>query len=261
MAGEILFDLTDKIATITLNRPDKLNAWTPSMEELLREFIDLAARTAEAHVIVLTGAGKAFCAGADLSGPRSKREPPPADAPTGDFEQRYSYLLGVPKPIIAAINGAAAGVGLAIALYADLRFICEGSKINTAFVRRGLIAEHGTSWLLPRLVGTMNAMDLLLTGKAIDAQRACEIGLGYLLPAERFQEAVRERAEELATWSSPRAMAVIKRQIYEDLSRPLGQAVVNADREQFKCFGSDDLQEGISSFLEKRPPRFRGIGQ
>jgi len=261
LSDEITYELASGVATLTLNRPDKLNAWTPAMEVLLRQLLGRAAEDPAVRVIVITGAGKAFCAGADLSGPRTKREPPPADAPTGDFEQRYSYLLGIPKPIIAAINGAAAGVGLAIALFADLRYIADSAKINTAFARRGLIAEHGTSWLLPRLVGPTNALELLLTGKAISAQRAGEIGLGTVLPSEGFAEAVREVAVELATWSSPRAMAVIKRQVWTDLSRPLGEAVVIADREQFACFGSDDLKEGIASFMEKRTPQFKGIGQ
>lgn len=261
MTEEMLYAVDGGVATITFNRPEKLNSWTPGMEQQLREMTARAADDPAVRVIVLTGAGKGFCAGADLSGPRTKREPPPADAPRGDFEQRYSYLLGIPKPIIAAINGAAAGVGLAIALYCDLRYVATGAKINTAFVRRGLIAEHGTSWLLPRLIGTMNAMELLLMGQAISAERAGEIGLARVLPAEGFAAEVDRIARELATWSSPRAMSVIKRQVYGDWSRPLGEAIVIADIEQFECLGSDDLREGISSFLEKRTPNFKGIGK
>lgn len=261
MSEEMLYAVDSGVATVTFNRPEKLNSWTPGMEQELRQLTQRAADDRDVRVIVLTGAGRGFCAGADLSGPRTKREHPPADAPRGDFEQRYSYLLGIPKPVIAAINGAAAGVGLAIALYCDLRYVASGAKINTAFARRGLIAEHGTSWLLPRLIGTMNAMELLLTGQAITAERADEIGLARMLPAEGFAASVADIARELATWSSPRAMSVIKRQVYEDWSRPLGEAVVAADIEQFKCFGSDDLREGISSFMEKRTPNFQGIGK
>ena len=261
MSDEMLYSVEGGVATITFNRPEKLNSWTPQMEIRLRELTARASADPAARVIVLTGAGKGFCAGADLSGPRTKRERPPADAPRGDFEQRYSYLLGIPKPVIAAINGAAAGVGLAIALYCDLRYVASGAKLNTAFVRRGLIAEHGTSWLLPRLVGTMNAMELLLTGTAITAERADAIGLARLLPAKDFAKAVAGIAHELAIWSSPRAMSVIKRQVYEDWSRPLGEAVAVSNIEQFKCFGSDDLREGIASFLEKREPNFSGISE
>ena len=260
MAEEILYSAACGVATITFNRPEKLNSWTPSMEQQLRALTARAASDRSVRAIVLTGAGRAFCAGADLSGPRGKRQPPSPDAARGDLEQRYSYLLGIPKPIIAAINGPAAGVGLAIALYCDLRYVAAGAKINTAFVRRGLIAEHGTSWLLPRLVGTMNALELLLTGTAISAEHADRIGLARLLPAERFADEVGDIARDLAAWSSPRAMSVIKRQVYADWSRPLGEAVAIADMEQFACLESDDLREGIASFLEKRTPNFEGLG-
>lgn len=260
MSEEMLYAVDGGIATITFDRPEKLNSWTAGMEQQLRALTARAAKDRAVRVIVLTGAGKAFCAGADLSGPRTKRTHPAADAPRGDFEQRYSYLLGIPKPIIAAINGAAAGVGLAIALYCDLRYVAASAKINTAFVRRGLIAEHGTSWLLPRLVGTMNAMELLLTGEAIPATRAAELGLARLLPDDGFIDEISRIARELATWSSPRAMSIIKRQVYADWSRPLGEAVAAADIEQFLCQDSDDLLEGISSFMEKRKPNFQGIG-
>jgi enoyl-CoA hydratase/carnithine racemase len=181
------------------------------------------------------------------------------DAPRGDLDQRYSYLLGIPKPIIAAINGPAVGVGLCLALYADLRYIAETAKVSAAFARRGLIAEHGSSWLLPRLIGVMNAMDLLLTGKSISAARAAEIGLAYLLPDGGFHDKVREIAVELATWSSPRSMSIIKSQVIEDLNKTLGDSVVRSDIEQFTCIGSTDLKEGIASFLEKRKPHFSGI--
>jgi enoyl-CoA hydratase/carnithine racemase len=256
---QILYELSQGIATIKFNRPEKLNTWTASMEAGLRTMLAEASRDPEARVIVMTGAGRAFCAGADLSGERTQRLAPPDNAPRGDFEQRYSYMLAVPKPIIAAINGAMAGVGLCLALYSDLRYMAQSAKLNTAFARRGLIAEHGSSWLLPRLIGPMNAMELLLTGKTIDAQRAADMGLVNLLPDEGFLDRVLEVARELATFSSPRAMSIIKRQVIEDLSRPLGEAAVNADIEQFQCFATEDLKEGIASFLEKRPPNFKGL--
>lgn len=256
---QISYELSNAIVTITFNRPEKLNAWTPTMEAELREAITAASQDTDARVIVLTGAGRAFCAGADLSGERSKRLTPPENAPRGDFEQRYSYLLAVPKPIIAAINGAAAGVGLCLALYSDLRYMTQSAKINTAFARRGLIAEHGSSWLLGRLIGPMNTMELLLSGKPIDAHRAAAMGLVNVLPDEGFLDQVLGIARELATYSSPRSMSIIKRQVIEDLSRSLGEAVADANIEQFKCLETDDLREGIASFLEKRPPNFKGL--
>lgn len=256
---EILCSVDDGIATITLNRPDKLNTWTPGMEAGLRELLEQADDDPNVRVIILTGAGKAFCAGADLSGPRSKRLPPPDDAPLGDLEQRYSYIMAIRKPIIAAINGAAAGVGLALALYCDLRFIARGAKINSAFVRRGLIAEHGSSWLLSRLVGHMNAMELLLVGKPIDSARASVIGLANELPAENFLAAVRDIAADLTQNCSPQAMSVIKQQVIADFSRPLGEAVADSNLKQFQSLQTADFKEGVASFLEKRPPDFAGL--
>lgn len=256
---EILCSVEDGVATITFNRPHKLNTWTPTMEAGLRELLEQADDDPNVRVIILTGAGKAFCAGADLSGPRSKRLPPPDDAPLGDLEQRYSYLMAIRKPIIAAINGAAAGVGLVLTLYCDLRFIARGAKINTAFVRRGLIAEHGSSWLLPRLVGPMNAMELLLVGKPVDSAGVAAIGLANELPAEDFLSSVRNIAADLAHNCSPQAMSVIKQQVIADLSRPLGEAVADSNQKQFQALQTADFKEGVASFLEKRPPSFAGL--
>lgn len=257
---DILYAVADRVATVTLNRPDKMNAWSPDMELAFRAAIERAAKDDEARAIVVTGAGKGFCAGADLSpGPDGKPRPrivPPFSA--DDFGQRYSYLLGVPKPILAGINGACAGVGLCLALYADMRYMAEGAKMTTAFVRRGLIAEHGSAWMLPRLIGTMNAMDLLLTGRTIDAAEAERMGLVKMLARDGFAEAVHAAAAELAALSSPRAMAVIKRQVYLGYAQSLAAATRMSNEEQQKCFTSEDYVEGVASFREKRPPEFTG---
>ncbi len=257
---DILYAVADKVATVTLNRPDKMNAWSPDMELAFRAAMERAAADDEARAIVVTGAGKGFCAGADLSpGPDGKPRPritPPFSA--DDFGQRYSYLLGIPKPILAGINGACAGVGLCLALYADMRYMAEGAKMTTAFVRRGLIAEHGSAWMLPRLIGTMNALDLLLTGRTLDAAEAERIGLVRMLPHEGFAEAVHGIAAELAALSSPRAVAVIKRQVHLGHAQSLAAATQMSNEEQQKCFTSEDYAEGVASFREKRPPRFTG---
>lgn len=256
----VLYEVTDRVATLTLNRPDKMNAWGPDMETAFRAAIERAAADDAARAIVVTGAGKGFCAGADLSpGPDGKPRPritPPFSA--DDFGQRYSYLLGVPKPIIAGINGACAGVGLCLALYADLRYMAEGARMTTAFVRRGLIAEHGSAWMLPRLIGSMNALDLLLTGRTLDAGEAQSMGLVKMLPREGFADAVHAVAADMAESASPRAMAIIKRQVWMSYSQSLAAATQLSNEEQAKCFATEDFKEGVAHFLERRKPNFTG---
>ena len=187
MAHEhILYDVADGVATITLNRPDRLNAWTGTMYREVRQAMRDASDDGAVRVIVLTGAGRGFCAGADMDALQgiqsSGRNAAPVDEPfdpsaPSDFAKTYSYFPAVPKPIIAAINGACAGLGLIVTLYADLRFASDAAVFTTAFSRRGLVAEHGISWLLPRLVGIANAADLLFSARRVSAAEAREIGL------------------------------------------------------------------------------------
>ncbi len=254
----VLYSVAAGVCTITLNRPERLNAWTTQMEIDFREAVERASSDAEVRAIVVTGAGRGFCAGADLGGGavQPRAELTPSD---GDFEQRYSYLMRVPKPIIAAINGAAVGVGLCITLYCDLRYAADGAKLGTSFARRGLIAEHGSAWLLPRLIGEMNALDLLLTGRTVDAAEAAALGLVRALPADGFLDAVTAIARELATHSSPRSMRVIKEQVYAGFRQSLAEAVTLADSEQARSFTTDDFREGVASFFEKRAPAFASL--
>ncbi|HEV3080971.1 MAG TPA: enoyl-CoA hydratase [Gemmataceae bacterium] len=273
---EILYDVADRVATVTLNRPAKLNAWTRHMEKEVRAAMSAAERDDNVRVIILTGAGRGFCAGADMQMlssvagvKRSEAELREALADwlsdsgqsdvRPDFKKTYSYFPSISKPILAAINGPAAGLGLVIALYCDLRFASDGAKFSTAFARRGLIAEHGISWMLPRLVGIANALDLLLSARSIDAAEALRMGLvSRVLPQESFLEGVRAYAAELANMVSPRSMKIIKRQVYEALFQNLAEAVDDANQEMLKSFTCQDFQEGVAHFLEKRAPAFTG---
>jgi len=267
---EVLYDVKDRVATITLNRPDKLNAWTANMEIEYKAAFAEAAADSDVRVILVTGAGRGFCAGADMGllqsvmtgsvTPGTNRDEPAAVIGNGareDFKKQYSFPLSVPKPVIGAINGAAAGLGLVHALYCDIRFAADTAKFTTAFSQRGLIAEYGLAWLLPRLIGMHNALDLMYSARVINGSEAYDLGLvNRVVPADQLMEVARDYAIQLATLSSPRSMGVIKRMAYEAQFQTLGEACDVAVDEMLKSLGSDDFREGVASFLEKRKPDF-----
>jgi enoyl-CoA hydratase/carnithine racemase len=263
---QLLYKVEDRVATITLNRPDRLNAYTQVMAAELREAFAAADADEGVRAIVLTGAGRGFCAGADMERLSAvvagttdlKAASYPTEGLAANFAQSCSYLLGLKKPVIAGINGAVAGIGLVLTLFCDLRYMAAGAKLTTAFARRGLIAEHGISWMLPRLIGPMNAMDLLLSARTVTAAEADDLGLVRMLPAEGFAEAVQARAAEIANLSSPRSTRIIKRQVYEALFQSLAEASAIAYREQEACRDTEDFREGVAHWVEKRAPRFTG---
>lgn len=269
---DILYESRDNIATITLNRPDKLNAWTRTMEREVREAMIWASEDDGVRVIVLTGAGRGFCAGADMSllsgiqdgGGERKFETEAGPIPGGlalpdDFSRRYSYFPTVPKPIIGAINGPAAGLGMVMALYTDIRLASASAMFTTAFSRRGLIAEHGISWMLPQLIGLQGALDLLLSARKVTAPEALRLGLvAQVFPEESFEDEVRAYAAELASLASPRSMRVMKSQLYKARFQSLGEATETANEEMVESFESEDFREGVAHFLEKRAPAFTG---
>ncbi len=265
---EIVYDVTDRIATNTLTRPDKLNAWTVTMNREVREAVEQAAADDGVRVIVLTGAGRGFCAGADmdlLSGISTGAAEPSASAgpidPSSrpDFQTTYAYFPAVSKPVVAAINGPVAGLGLIMALYCDLRFASDQAVFTTAFSRRGLIAEHGISWVLARVVGLPNALDLMLSARKIDAAEALRLGLvNRVVPQAELAATVRAYAGELATLVSPRSMRVMKRQIWDAQFQTLAEATRVADEEMRRSFTSEDFKEGVAHFLAKRSPAFTG---
>jgi enoyl-CoA hydratase/carnithine racemase len=262
---DILYDVDNFVATITLNRPDKLNAWTSEMDADVRHAIDKAAVENAVRAIVLTGAGRGFCAGADMSrlskistGQRPNGSVSRNGGKSGNFEQKFSYLLDVPKPIFAAINGPIAGIAFCLSLFCDFRYMAEGAKLTTAFAKRGLIAEHGSSWMLPRLIGPMDALDLLYSARTVQAAEAERLGLVRLLPAENFLQNVQTIARDLVMTSSPRSIGVIKRQVFQSYFQSLAEAWAVADAAMIESFQSEDFREGVAHFVEKRPAAFTG---
>jgi len=270
---ELIYEVNDRIAVVTMNRPEKLNAWTFSMEKEYRWAIADAEKRDDVRVIVITGAGRGFCAGADMSlltsvqqGDVDLGDMPDQSSPFGngatiapDFQKPYTFPPAVSKPIIGAINGPAMGLGMVHACYCDIRFVSDQAKFGTAFVHRGLIAEHGIAWVLPRLIGIENALDLLLSGRIIDGAEAHRMGLASrLVPHDKLMDEVLAYAAILAEKCSPRAMGIIKRQVWDGQLCGLGPATDVAIQEMLASFGTDDFREGVMSFLEKRPPAFTG---
>lgn len=266
--SEILFNVERGVATVTLNRPDKLNAWTPTMGSEVRDAMVGAAEDDAVRVIVLTGAGRGFCAGADMNNlsklsSGAVRQPPPFStvdpAARADFQHPMTWLPAIGKPIIAAVNGPAAGMGFSFLLFCDLRFASDSASFVTAFSRRGLIAEHGMSWMLSRLAGHSRALDLTLSSRKVAADEAYRIGLvDRLIPGAALLEQTYAYARDIAENVSPRSTRVIKRQMWAALMQDLKSAVDEADHEMGLSLQSDDFKEGVAHFLEKRPPRFTG---
>jgi enoyl-CoA hydratase/carnithine racemase len=274
--SEILYEVRDRIATITLNRPDKLNAWTAVMEKEVRAAVYEAEADQHVRVIVLTGAGRGFCAGADMSllsniaqqglgegaqdhALRNSNNGAHRQNVRPDFQKKYSYFPSVEKPIIAAINGPAVGLGFIIALYCDLRFASDSARFGTAFAKRGLIAEYGLAWLLPRLIGTANALDLLFSARLVGAPEAHRMGLvNQVFPQDQFLDSVYAYARELADGVSPRSMRVIKKQVYNAMFESLSEAFESAEQEMIDSLQCEDFKEGVAHFVEKRAPLFTG---
>jgi len=267
----ILYDVSERISTITLNRPEKLNAWTRQMHLDLKDAMHKAGADPEVRAIILTGAGRGFCAGADMGGLQAIGAGANADRSTKattaleggstlpEFKMNYSYFPAIPKFIIAAINGPAAGLGLVIPLYADLRFASESAVFTTAFAQRGLIAEHGVSWLLPRLVGLPTAMDLLCSARKFRAPEALAMGLvSRVIPDDKLMAETRAYATLLTNTVSPRSVAVMKRQIWEAEFQTLAEATTQANYEMDLSFQTSDFKEGVAHYLEKRAARFTG---
>ena len=260
---QILYEVDDHVLTITLNRPDRLNAFTATMGRELIEALDAADADDDVRAIVVTGAGRGFCAGADLE----------AGGSTFDWSERHAAGEEVPrdgggrislrlfqcvKPVIAAINGPAVGVGITMTLPMDVRLAAEGAKIGFVFARRGIVPEACSSWFLPRLVGISQAMEWAATGRVFDASEALAGGLVRSVHApDDVLGAARDLAREIADNSAPVSVALARRMLWTMLGAPHPMEAHRADsRAMFARGRSADAMEGVTSFLEKRPAEF-----
>ena len=259
--SECLYEVVEPgVAIITFNRPDRLNAWTGRMGEEYFALIDTAVADPKVRVIVVTGAGRGYCAGADMGTlqaiPTAPREG--AKEERSIIEGRtQDEITRITKPVIAAVNGAAAGLGMVQALMCDIRFAAESAKFTAAFSKRGLIGEYGMSWVLPRLVGQANALDIMFSSRIIRSDEALAMGMvNRVLPDDKLMEFVMEYATELAMNVSPSSMAVMKRQVYNDYNVDVSRSTTEALRLMTESFTRPDFKEGVQSFLQKRSPEF-----
>jgi enoyl-CoA hydratase/carnithine racemase len=261
----------DGVAEITLNRPDRMNAFTWQMGRELNEALQRFDADDDVRAIIVTGAGKAFCAGADLGRggktfdrggrtdggtKKAKTDSPPRD--TGPVEKRI-HPWQVRKPIIAAINGAAVGVGLTIPLQYDMRIAANDAKLGFVFVNRGIMPELASTWILPRLIGAARASDLLLTGRIFLGEEAAQLGLcNEAVPRDEVLTRAREIARHIAVHSAPVSVAVTKRMIWENFGVDDPEAAMKREGPAFAWIGSQpDAREGVLSFIEKRDPEWK----
>jgi enoyl-CoA hydratase/carnithine racemase len=250
----VLYLVEDGVAQVTLNRPEALNAWTPELGRAYFDRLQEADADPGVRAIVLTGAGRGFCAGADFDYLREVEE---SGAQAEPDPRPQSLPRALRKPVIAAIDGPCAGLGFVIAMMCDIRFAARGAKLTTAFARRGLIAEYGLSWVLPRLAGTSTALDLLLSGRTLLAEEALRLGVVDRLSEEGQAAAdAHSYASELANLSSPASMAVIKHQVFADLEQSLAESTADALVQMERSFERPDFREGVESFIARRPPHF-----
>ena len=252
----VLYRREGAVAVLTLNRPDRMNGWTGELEARYFDLLTDLGADDEVRAIVVTGAGRAFCAGADMDVLEviSEGGIPAAAAAQG---RPKTFPLSIPKPVIAAINGACAGIGLVEALMCDVRIAAADAKLTTAFAKVGLIAEHGISWLLPRHVGLGNALDLLMSSRVLTADEALRMGLvQQVCPPGAALETALAYARELAGRVSPTAMATIKAQVYRHATATLDDAVADSTPLMLAALGSPDFAEGVAAFQGKRVPVF-----
>ncbi len=260
---DISYVVEDPYAVITLNRPEQLNAFTFNTLAEIRHAIGLASDDIRVVGIIITGEGRGFSAGLDMAAlaAATSSDQAPSGAPSDTLPGIFSYFLEVPKPIIAAVNGVAAGGGLILALMCDLRFASDTASFTTVFLKRGLIAEHGSSWLLPRLLGVSKALDLLWTSDKIDAAEAHRLGLVDEVYAPHvLLEQAKAYLRKVSEVAAPKAIAASKRLVYRHLGQDYESALREAEQVQNTFVSAPDAQEGAAAFIEKRMPVFERLG-
>jgi len=272
MYEEIIYEVADPVATVTINRPERLNALTARTQVEIKHAMIAAERDERAVGIILTGAGRAFSAGADMRSLAEIAERRAVDQDDTlahleaesrgrevdpEFRITWSFIPSLKKPVIAAVNGPCAGMSTAIATMCDLRFASDSAVFTTSFSQRGLVAEHGLSWILPRLIGPAKALDLLWSARRVDAQEAERLGLvDRVVPGDELLPTTRGYIEDLARNSSPASIMIMKRQVYLHLMKPLHEAMEDTNRLMAESLTRDDFREGVASFVEKRAPAF-----
>jgi enoyl-CoA hydratase/carnithine racemase len=254
----VLYEVRERVAVVTLNRPERLNAWTPELGARYSDCLERATADPEVRVVILTGAGRGFCAGADIDVIDANARALAGGSETVTADPWRSMLT--PKPVIAAINGPCVGLGLAFALACDIRFAARDAKLAAPFARLGLVAEDGTSWAIPRLAGVGNAMDILLSGRTFLAQEGYEMGLINRVfdPAQLLPETLRYAAD-IALNCAPHALAAIKGQVYRHIDTDHASAMRESEELTAQALAGTDVHEGMASFLERRRPNFRGL--
>ena len=268
------YEKQDGIATLTLHRPDRLNSWTGRMHTEYRWVLDQAERDEEVRAIVVTGSGRGFCAGADTAALETHVKRGGYDPGTPDdlsmpgygvreeFDANFAFQFGMTKPVIAAVNGAAAGVGFVIACYADIRFAVSGAKLTTAHGKLNLPAEYGLSWLLPRLIGLTRANDILLSSRTFLTDEAYELGLfNALLEPDELLPHTYDYVRRMIQTVSPNSLRQTKNQIYSDLHQDVGTSVRRADDLLLEMMKEPDYKEAVAAYGEKRLPRWGSQGK
>jgi enoyl-CoA hydratase/carnithine racemase len=260
---EIRYVVDDPVAVITLNRPSSMNAFTSVTLREIRDALDRSMEDRRVVGTVITGEGKAFCAGLDATSlAEAAEQPPDMSGVPADQPALFSYIRDFPKPVIAAVNGMCAGGGFVLALMCDLRFAAEDAVFTTVFSKRGLIAEHATSWLLPRLVGSGRALDLLWSSRRVSGSEAVEMGLAERLAGSgQVAQLAIAYVRDLAESTSPQSLKITKELVNAHWSASFETAAGEGHVAMSVSLGEPDFREGVNSFLERRAPTFARIGK